>query len=156
MSTAYTDTERSEVLNLHGDHGTAETARRTGISTTTITRWVREAGRTVQTDQEKTATARAAGAERVLQAWGDFREGEALQAGSTAGKARKRLAAALEDPDTPVGMMKELAVVYGIMIDKAELLSGNATERVEHWAESEVDRELRRLVTELENRARAG
>lgn len=155
MSTTYTDTQRSEALDLHAEHGTAETSRRTGISSTTITRWAREAGRTVQTDVEKTATARAAGAERVLQAWGDFRAGEAMQAGAVAGKARNRLAEALDDPARPIGRAKELAVVYGIMIDKAELLSGNATERIEHWAESEVDRELKRLVSEMENRARA-
>ena len=152
--TTYTDTDRTQALDLHTEHGTAETARRTGISTTTITRWVREAGRTVQTDVEKTATARAAAAERVQQAWGDFRAGEAMQAGAMAGRARNRLAEALDEPKWSSGRAKELAVVYGIMIDKAELLSGNATERIEHWAESEVDNELRRLITEMENRAR--
>lgn len=54
------------------------------------------------------------------------------------------------------GDAKTLAVVYGIMIDKAELLSGNATERIETWAQTEVDRELHQLVAEMEETIRAG
>ncbi len=150
--TTYTDTDRTEALEAYTKLGTAEAARQTGISPTTIKRWAAQAGQVVQTNTEKTATARAANAARVQQAWGDFREGEALSAGAAASKVRKALLDAVEN--LSARSAKDLAVVYGILIDKAELLSGNATERVEHWAESEVDTELRRLVAEMEARAR--
>ena len=150
--TSYTDTEKAEALNLYDEHGTAEASRRTGISGTSIKRWAAQAGRVVQTSTQKTATARAANAARVQQAWGDFREGEALSAGAAASVVRKALLAAVENLSARDA--RELAVTYGILIDKAELLSGNATERIEHWAESEVDAELRRLVTEMETRVR--
>jgi len=51
--------------------------------------------------------------------------------------------------------LQSLAVAYGILVDKAELLSGNATERIETWATSEVDTSLRELVTEMEDSIRA-
>jgi len=52
--------------------------------------------------------------------------------------------------------LQSLAVSYGIMIDKAELLSGNATERVETWARGELDHNLKELVEEFEEVARNG
>jgi len=52
--------------------------------------------------------------------------------------------------------LQSLAISYGIMIDKAELLSGNATERVETWARGELDHNLKELVEEFEEVARNG
>ncbi len=145
----YTDAQKAEAVALYPEHGTAETARRTNIPPRIITRWVRAAGLTAQASTQKTANARAAGAERVAQAWGDFREAEAMGAGATAIKAREAIIAAITDPKTSAAEAKALAITYGILIDKAELLSGNATERVQVWSESEVDRELRAMVAEF-------
>ena len=49
---------------------------------------------------------------------------------------------------------KDLAIAYGIFVDKAELLSDRATSRIETWSESDVDRALREAVAEMEARAR--
>ena len=146
----YTDADRSEAVALYDEHGTAETAKRTGINPRTIRRWAKEAGHVSEADAKKTSTARAVGAERVAQAWGDFREAEAMGAGATAIRAREAITAALADPKISAVEAKALAVTYGILIDKAELLSGNATERVQVWAESEVDAELRAMVAEFD------
>jgi hypothetical protein len=51
-------------------------------------------------------------------------------------------------------LLRARAIAYGIFIDKAEILSNQATARIEVWAESEVDVELRRLIAEMEERTR--
>lgn len=146
----YTDAQKADTVKLYDEHGTAETAKRTGINPRTIRRWAARAGHVSEDNAEKTATARAAGAQRVIQAWGDFREAEAMSAGAAAIRAREAIVAAIDDLETSAGEAKALAITYGILIDKAELLSGNATERVEVWAESEVDAELRAMVAEFD------
>ena len=159
--TTYTDTAKAEALDAYTKVGTAEAARQTGISPTTIKRWAAHAGRVVQTNTEKTTTARAAAAERVQRAWGDFREGEAMGSGAAATRMRSLAVDAAEgtentetvtDPDTGRSQVvttgqppdaraaKDLAIAYGIFVDKAELLSDRATSRIETWSESEVDR----------------
>ena len=145
----YTDTQRSEAVALYDEHGTAEAAKRTGITPRTIRRWANAAGHVSEANTQKTVKARAAGAERVAQAWGDFREAEAMGAGAVAIRAREAIVKALGDPATSATEAKALAITYGILIDKAELLSGHATERVQVWAESDVDTELRAMVAEF-------
>lgn len=147
----YTDAQKAAALDLYPEHGTAETSRRTNIPARTITRWARDAGLMSQANAEKTSEARAAGAERVAQAWGDFREAEAMGAGATAIRLREAIMKALADPKSTAVDAKNLAITYGILIDKAELLSGQATERIEHWVESDVDAELRALVADYED-----
>jgi transposase-like protein len=173
--TTYTDTQRAEALEAYDNVGTAEASRQTGISPTTIKRWAAEAGHVVQTNTQKTTTARAAAAERVQRAWGDYREGEAMGSGAAASRMRSLAVDAAEgtenteertDPDTgkrtvvTTGLppdaraAKDLAIAYGIFVDKAELLSDRATSRIETWSESDVDRALREAVAEMEARAR--
>lgn len=173
--TTYTDTQKSEALEAYTAVGTAEASRQTGISPTTIKRWAAQAGQVVQTNTQKTTTARAAAAERVQRAWGDYREGEAMGSGAAAAKMRSLAVDAaegtenteiVEDPDTgkrttvtsglppDARAAKDLAIAYGIFVDKAELLSDRATSRIETWSESEVDVALRQAVAEMEARAR--
>lgn len=175
MTTTYTDTQKTEALDAYTKVGTAEASRQTGISPTTIKRWAAQAGRVVQTNAEKTTTARAAAAERVQRVWGDYREAEAMGSGAAASRLRSLALDAAEgtenteervDPDTGVrgvvvtgqppdaNAAKSLAIAYGIFIDKAELLSDRATSRIESWSESEVDVALREAVKEMEARAR--
>jgi hypothetical protein len=51
-------------------------------------------------------------------------------------------------------LLRARVVAYGIFIDKAELLSGQATQRIQVWSESEVDRDLRAAMAEMEERIR--
>ena len=145
----YTDKQRAAAVALYDEHGTAETAKRTGITPRTIRRWAKDAGHVSEDNTKKTTKARAVGAQRVAEAWGTFREAEASGAGTTATQVRDAIVAAV-DHGKRTREARDLAVVYGILIDKAELLSGNATQRVQVWAESEVDAELRAMLAEFD------
>ena len=105
-------------------------------------------------NSEKTAAAREVAAERVATAWGDFRAQEALAAGAAANRMRREALEASQERNA--GLLRARIIAYGIFIDKAELLSGQATERIQVWAESEVDRELREAMRQLEDRIREG
>jgi hypothetical protein len=52
-------------------------------------------------------------------------------------------------------MLRAVVNAYEILINKAEMLSGQATERIAIWAEQDLDRELRELVKEIEASKRA-
>jgi transposase-like protein len=145
----YTDTQKAAAVKLYDEHGTAETAKRTGITPRTIRRWAKDAGHVSEDNAQKTTKARAAGAQQVAEAWGNFREAEATGAGTTATKVRDAIVAAV-DHGRRSREARDLAVVYGILIDKAELLSGNATQRVQVWAEDAVDAELRAMLADLD------
>jgi hypothetical protein len=126
-----------------------------GTTDRTIRRWAAAAGaiEAVPDAVEKTAAARAAAAERVSRSWADFREQEALASGALAARLRAEIRSRV-DAGAQGRDVQALAVSYGILVDKAELLSGQATSRIEVWAESEVDRELREAIAEMEARAR--
>lgn len=151
---SYTDDQRAEALALHLEHGTAEAARRTGIPTRTIIRWAGDAGQTAHATRERTEEARAAAAQAVSAVWADYRSREAAAAGAAATAARRAVVDAVHEGDG--SNARNLAIAYGIMIDKAELLSGNATSRIETWAQTELDRDLRALVGEMEEVVRNG
>ncbi len=164
--TSYTDEQRDEAVAMYREHGATHTATTLDIPRRTILDWAKKAGAVAQADQEKTAEARAVAAERVASTWGDFREDEALGAGSGAVQLRQRLLqAATSDYETDEdgrvyggpepALIRACATAYGILIDKAELLSGRATARIETWAESELDDEIRGLVAEMEGRIMA-
>jgi hypothetical protein len=59
--------------------------------------------------------------------WANRRAQEADAAGITAARARQGIVQAIEDQNDK--MTKAAAVAYGILIDKAQLLSGAATQR---------------------------
>lgn len=148
----YTDIQRDEALVLYTEVGASEAARRLDIPIRTLQDWASKAGIVAHADQEKTAAARAAAAEQVTRRWGDFRANEALAAGAAANRMRTAALEASELADAT--LLKARVVAYGIFIDKAELLSGQATQRIQVWADSEIDRELREAMAELEERIR--
>jgi shikimate 5-dehydrogenase len=47
-------------------------------------------------------------------------------------------------------MLRAAVNAYEVLINKAEMLSGQATERIAIWAEQDIDRELRELVHSIE------
>lgn len=147
----YTDEQRSQVLELWPDLGTAETERRTGVHSRTVIRWVNEAGLMSRDAAQKTAEATEA-SHRVTNAWADFRAQEALAAGAAANRMRREVLEASTERNA--ALLKARVVAYGIFIDKAELLSGQATQRIQVWADSEIDRELREAWQAMEDRIR--
>jgi hypothetical protein len=161
MPAAYTPDQRDEAVRLWQEHGTAEAARRTGISGRTIVRWASEAGLMTHDNVQKTADARVAAAERVALAWADYREQEAVSAGAAAARLRRELLEASqsatvdEDHRTAwTGLLRARAIAYGILIDKAEALSTSVANTAAEWVESDLDREIRSLLDEMEDRAR--
>ena len=150
----YTEEDRANAVAVWKEHGTAEAERRTGITGRTITRWAKAAGEMSQDMTQKTSTARAHAAEKVALQWGDYRSGEAAQAGAAAAHIRRQVIEASDEGNHL--LLRARSISYGILIDKAELLSGNATERIEGWAESELDRDLKSLVNEMEEVIRNG
>lgn len=166
----YTAADKQHALDEWQEHGTAEAARRTGITTRTLTRWANAAGMMSEDRREKTTDARAAGAQQVSEVWADYRSKEAAAAGATASRMRNAILEQVEgEPimetidgaEVQIGTLidgrnlQSLSVAYGILIDKAELLSGHATERIESFAVSEVDRSLRELTEQMEDTIRA-
>ncbi len=180
VATTYTDEQKAHAVDLYRESGASAAARSTGIPSRTITRWANSAGAVSQASREKTETARAAAAEQVAKDWQSYRSAEARGSGAAAFAIRKTIMAAAEgtpvvgpsgevlirkiqDDGTEIPYLKvdgrnlqSLAVSYGIMVDKAELLSGNATERVETWARGELDHNLKELVEEFEDTVRRG
>ena len=142
----HTTAAKARAVAIYQTQGSAQAAETLGVSKRTILTWAKDAGATSREGAKRTAEA-----SRVQRAWGDFREGEALAAGEAAGTLRGKVLDADKSRDA-----KDWAIAYGIFIDKAELLSGRATSRVETWAESEVDAELRRGVREFEQVTRQG
>ena len=148
----YTPEQKQQVITMWPELGTAETERLTGVPARTILRYVNEAGLMSHDRQEKTAEMRAAMSEKVVAAWGDFRQQEALAAGSTAARMRRAAIEASDERDS--NLLRARVIAYGIFIDKAELLSGQATQRIALWAESEIDRDLRKAIEEMEEKIR--
>ena len=144
----YTDEQREQAVALANEVGPSEASRQLGIPRRTISSWRTPA----QADDEKTKTARAVAAERVATQWADYRSSEAASAGASANRIRREISNRLENASGRE--IRDLATAYGIMIDKAEKLSDEATARIEVWAESELDRDLRALVDEMEERIR--
>lgn len=150
-SSTFTDAQKTAALDVAQTDGYTAAATMAGVSERTIHRWAKDAGlvEPVTDVEQKTRAARAAAAERVSRTWADFREGEALNAGALAARMRDELRQRA-DRGAEGRDLRDLAVVYGILVDKAELLSGQATSRIEVWAETELDVELRALVSEME------
>jgi len=149
----YPAEEREAALALYTQHGAAEASRRSGIPDRTILSWAKAAGITAGADPEKTRAMTAAHAERVQRTWADFRENEALAAGAAANVLRTRIRD-LVASEAPGREVQAHAIAYGILIDKAELLSGQASQRIEVWAQTELDVELRGLIVKMEDSIR--
>jgi transposase-like protein len=153
MST-YTDEDRAAAVTAYQQVGASEASRQTGVPVRTILDWARKAGVVAQANAEKTAEARAVAAERIANAWGDYREQEALAAGAAANRMRREALDASAEGDA--SLLRARVIAYGIFIDKAELLSGQVSQRIEVWSESEVDRQLRQAISDMEAVIRHG
>lgn len=166
----YTAEQRTEAVAAYTEHGATKASEQLDIPKRTILDWARTAGVIAQAGTQQTHEARAANAEKVQAAWGDYREREALGAGNQAVFLRARLREAVESNKTLVDAATDgtskveprlihavaqhisaLNRSYGTAIDKAELLSGRATARIEEWSDSEVTQKIRSSVRDMED-----
>lgn len=117
----WTPEQRAEALELYVELGPSAASERTGIPKGTIGWWASEAG--IRTDgAERTAAATEAAALR----WAERRANLADRIGAVAELALVQTEAALEDDDRKA---KDFALTMAVLIDKAQLLSGDATVR---------------------------
>ncbi len=90
--------------------------------------WTRATEALAQRDAERQANTTAAVA-AVKATWAQRAQDEADAAGVYASLARQAIRTALDDRDAQ--MVRATAIAYGILIDKAQLLSGGSTARTE-------------------------
>lgn len=125
MATRWSDDDRATALALYIDHGPAEASRRTGIPTKTISSWARRTG--TRTDAPaKTAAAVAA---RAAQ-WAELRETVANESGRTARRILAIITDALDNGHLEVSTVhqaKDAATTMAILVDKAQVLVGDAS-----------------------------
>ncbi len=148
----YSASEKAKAIQLYQDIGVGATSRRLGIPSRTLNRWAEDAGvrHTGQADpKDQILHAHAATAKRVTDKWGDLREDEADEAGRAAQEVRVRLLELLVGDDAQ--MLRAVTDAYRALIDKAEALSGQASERIAIWAEQDIDRELKQLMKDMED-----
>lgn len=148
----YTPDQKAEAVTLADEVGPAEASRRLDIPVRSIAEW-RKGSPSTQANAKNTSEARAKAAERVALSWADYRSNEAAAAGAAANRLRRELIARVEG-GVEGRDLQAVATAYGIMVDKAEKLSDQATQRIEMWAESELDRDLKKLVAEMEEKIR--
>lgn len=150
----YTASERARAMQIYREYGPTIASRRMGVPYETIRRWAKDAGETPpsMTPAEQSARSHAMATQRVSGKWAEVREAEADAAGDAARIARERLLDVLVTDDHQ--MLRAATDAYKTLIDKAEMLSGQATERIAIWAEGDLDRELRELVHSLEEQKR--
>jgi transposase-like protein len=121
--TTYTAEQKTQALAAYAEVGPAEAARRTGIPSPTIRKWAQRAGVTGDDPRTRLATL-AAGV-----SWEKRKTELADLTGAAAHVVLAHMVAAAERGDGQTA--RGLAVAYGVTVDKAQLLAGGATSRIE-------------------------
>lgn len=166
--TRYTTAQREEALELYLDHGAAETARRTGIALGTLKSWASRSG-VASAATETTAAAveahRLTVAERKVALARDLMGDIERLRGQLFEPCVERKVVTLaggkergvhEVVDVELGQpsfsdQKAIMTTVAIAIDKVQVLTGQATEILEHRVTSPIDEELQRLSEQLEH-----
>lgn len=134
MTSTPTDTDPVRIAYENGA-SLAECAKLAGVaSKETIRRraasegWERRTAEAIAlADRRREQTAAATTASQV--AWAERRSAEADAAGVYAARARQAIIQAIDQGDSQ--MTRAAAIAYGILIDKAQVLSGGVTDRTE-------------------------
>jgi hypothetical protein len=152
----YSKKARDTALKLYVEEGPAVAAKETGISSTTIRQWAKRSG--VTEDREKRTQAMIEAAARDAAA---KREKIKLECRRRALDLLERFDARHEyfvgkdgdrkHLDNPTaGDVKDYSIAIGVLIDKAELLDGRATDRTEHRSTDQLDREIEKLLEDAD------
>lgn len=135
---SYTASEKAHALELYAEHGAAETARMTGIAKGTLQSWAHRSG------VRSVATERTQAAVQAMQAqWNERRLVMIHEIGAVAHMALLRTEQSITTARSREA--KEFATTMAILVDKAQLLSGDPTARTETVAKDSLDREIERL-----------
>lgn len=141
----YTDAEKAEALELLAAVGQAEAAARTGIPVGTIKSWgARE--RVQAPGTEETCNAVAA----KLATWADQRAVLGNRAGEIALLALEQIPDRIENRDELAA--QRLASTMSALVDKAQLLTGEATERIEQLGGGSAIEAARALLDDVRER----
>jgi len=136
-SSKYTDEQRQIALDIYEHQGPRAAARATGVSSSTITRWAQQAGiagRTTEKTREAT--------EGCKRAWAEWRVQLLADLGPAVNDALGQIGrCATSDGQNA----RYWAITFGTLLDKAQLLSGGATERVD-FGSLPADERLARLA----------
>jgi hypothetical protein len=135
----HTAEQREEALTLYVEHGPAEASRRTGIPSSTIRAWGRKAGKT-----SPRAERAVAGAEAARLSWAQRRAEVALLAGEAAQELVEKMRASSKPREAA-----DWSRAFAISVDKAQLLDGGVTGRVEVSSAEERERRVGELRDEL-------
>lgn len=134
----YSDDEKAEALRIYRDEGTTAAAKKTGIPKPTISSWARRGGMHTVRNQKTAAATEAA----TL----DAAAARATVAANTIRAADKAAATILErlESEALTIPLRELATVYGILVDKHVLLarldnSGDDYSAVDAWISQMID-----------------
>jgi transposase-like protein len=126
----YTNEQRARAVELYTEHGARATARILAsqgfhVPASTVQAWASKRGERIRTLEKRTLGVQA----QILE-WQERRTDEANRAGQRA----EELGALLMEHAHAGNhdMVKALVPAYGVMVDKAQLLSGGATGRDEH------------------------
>jgi len=122
---SYTDEQKQAALDAYAEHGPAEASRQTGVPTKTIASWAARSG--VQMD----AGARSSAVEAAKITWEIRRKTLADDFGRAAAELIEHARIAARTSDRPRDA-QALMTAAAIGVDKAQLLAGGATARVEH------------------------
>lgn len=167
----WTDEQREEALRLHLEVGPAEASRLTGVPKGTVASWARRQGvetRVVPAREEAVeASALVAEQRRLDLAAGLLNDVQGLRGrlfarteyvhvkvvprGPNLGSDAEQVVVDLDQP-VPADQLR-LVQAIGVLIDKVQLLTGEATERVDLTGEYDLEAELRAYQQGLADRA---
>lgn len=147
MTNSHPPEVREEAVRrvVEGD-STKGVARAMNLAQSTVSKWCRDAG-VVPTTTKKLAV------EGARLRWEQVRVELAHDMGQSAQKVLAKTMSKVNDDK--LREAQSGGILLGILIDKAQLLTGAATSRSEH-SPSEIDAEIKKLVAELKGRGKAG
>lgn len=166
---SYTDEQRAEALALYAEHGSAVAAERTGIPSGTVQSWAHRAGVATACTQERLALAESAmatleqrKATLASDLMGDIERLRAQLFAPCTERKVVTLAGGAAMPSTWDIVDVELdqpsftdqracMTSIAIAVDKVQILTGAATERIDHRHTTPLDEELERLAGSLEH-----
>lgn len=137
---SYTDAQRQEALALYREHGPAEASRRTGIPGATIRSWAHRSGEEASEGAGRTRAA----TEAARLSWAQRRAQLCDATGSVAAEVLDRIRASKKANDA-----RALAQTYGVLVDRAQLLDGGVTGRLEVSGPEDLREKVQSLRDDL-------